>query len=103
MRIVGLAKNSLKFLIDFLMRPGLSFCTHRDHCEPRPLDDVVVVCVVVAVPAGRVHVGAGHHGPDGRLHHGQPPPDGVIQSEVGNDDDALAREKLQVGCLSNSV
>ena len=54
---------------------------HRDHCEPGPLDDVVVVGVVVSVPARRVHVHPGHHRPDGRLHHGQTPPDGVIQSE----------------------
>ena len=56
-------------------------CAHRDHGQSRPLDDVIVVGVVVAVPAGRVHVHAGHHGPDGRLHDGQSPADGVIQPE----------------------
>ena len=52
---------------------------HRDDGEPGPLDDVVVVGVVVAVPARRVHVDASDHGPSGRLHDWKPPANGVVQ------------------------
>ena len=93
----------------FLTRAGCAAntCAHRDHGEPRPLDDVVVVGVVVAVPAGRVHVRAGHHSPDGRLHDGQPPADGVIQSEEEKmkrevENAALRLQSKVAGCPSNS-
>ena len=52
---------------------------YRDECKPGSFHDPVELGVVVAEPASRVQVVAGHQGPGQGHERWQTPTDGIVQ------------------------